>query len=321
MNAKNDSALVPRSPTAVEKAEPGAQRILSGMIADTLTLAKQRRAVKPIFTVLRSNDPIGEVYEAVIKMELESRYELRFISFATEAELLKLAREWPFDLAVLYLGNVSWMRTQGPLVDRAVEGLGRLRAQHGKPVIAMQGLDLAKRFEGTGVAFLIVPFKVQEFRRVLQACLNNSRNPTEQRGVMPFSRRTRPPRIVMMNDLRSVLDWLEHVVRLWFKDATILTFTDEESAYQELMREDPDLFTTDICHRGMSVDEVLARLTERRVKFPIFVVSATADRFEEKVRLSCGPELNVSFWSLPITVERFGQAIAAALQIPAQEAS
>ena len=39
MNEKNNLALVTRPPRALEKAEPGAKRILSGMVADTLALA------------------------------------------------------------------------------------------------------------------------------------------------------------------------------------------------------------------------------------------------------------------------------------------
>lgn len=39
MSANNDFALVPKPPSAVEKAEPSAKRILSGMVADTLALA------------------------------------------------------------------------------------------------------------------------------------------------------------------------------------------------------------------------------------------------------------------------------------------
>lgn len=40
MNEKNDFALVPRPPDALEKVEPGAKHILSGMVADTLALAR-----------------------------------------------------------------------------------------------------------------------------------------------------------------------------------------------------------------------------------------------------------------------------------------
>ncbi|MEJ1973539.1 MAG: response regulator [Lacunisphaera sp.] len=40
MNEQNDFTLVPRSQTAIEKAEPGAKRVLAGMVADALALAK-----------------------------------------------------------------------------------------------------------------------------------------------------------------------------------------------------------------------------------------------------------------------------------------
>lgn len=42
MNEKDNFALVPRPPSAVEKAEPGAKLILSGMVADTLAIAWQK---------------------------------------------------------------------------------------------------------------------------------------------------------------------------------------------------------------------------------------------------------------------------------------
>jgi hypothetical protein len=37
MNEKKENALVPRPPSAVQKAVPGAKRILSGIVADTVT--------------------------------------------------------------------------------------------------------------------------------------------------------------------------------------------------------------------------------------------------------------------------------------------
>jgi tetratricopeptide (TPR) repeat protein len=41
MNEADNFALVPRPPGALEKAEPGAKRILSGMVTDTLALVKK----------------------------------------------------------------------------------------------------------------------------------------------------------------------------------------------------------------------------------------------------------------------------------------
>jgi nitrogen PTS system EIIA component len=40
MNESDNFALVPKTPTVLEKAEPGTKRVLSGMVADALILAK-----------------------------------------------------------------------------------------------------------------------------------------------------------------------------------------------------------------------------------------------------------------------------------------
>ena len=48
MNENNDFALVPRLPSAVEKAEPGAKRILASSVAETLSLARAKTPAQPI---------------------------------------------------------------------------------------------------------------------------------------------------------------------------------------------------------------------------------------------------------------------------------
>ena len=48
MDDKNNFALVRRPPSAIEKSQPGAKRILSGMVADTLSLAKKAPLLKVV---------------------------------------------------------------------------------------------------------------------------------------------------------------------------------------------------------------------------------------------------------------------------------
>jgi len=43
-NGENNSALVPRPPSAVEKFEPGAKRVLALMVSDTLAIAQKHLA-------------------------------------------------------------------------------------------------------------------------------------------------------------------------------------------------------------------------------------------------------------------------------------
>ena len=47
MKEKDDFALMPRAPSSLEKAEPGAKRLLSSMVADTLALATEEHVAFP----------------------------------------------------------------------------------------------------------------------------------------------------------------------------------------------------------------------------------------------------------------------------------
>ena len=55
MNEKGDSALVPRSPSALEKTKPGTKRIVLGMVTDTLALAN-RDSLAPAAPKFRIGD-------------------------------------------------------------------------------------------------------------------------------------------------------------------------------------------------------------------------------------------------------------------------
>jgi DNA-binding NarL/FixJ family response regulator len=117
---------------------------------------------------------------------------------------------------------------------------------------------------------------------------------------------TRAPRIVILDDEPFVSECIKMLVRFYFNDAGILTFTDAEEALQELMREDPDLFTTDFNHPKIPCDEILRLLAARKVKYPIFVISAWAEWLKPEKLLDefVDQGLNVSLLSKPFTLEQ-----------------
>jgi len=74
MIENNDFALVPRPPGAVEKAEPGAKRILSGMVADTLALVKKMppRKSRPLrIVILDDENELRETYRVMLQIWYE----------------------------------------------------------------------------------------------------------------------------------------------------------------------------------------------------------------------------------------------------------
>ena len=95
------------------------------------------------------------------------------------------------------------------------------------------------------------------------------------------------------------------MLRFDLPDSFILTFTSAASALQELEREDPDLFTTDMNHVGMRFPEMLDRLGGRRGKYPVFVLSACAelDTAKEMVRRCVDQGWHVTLLSKPFLLD------------------
>jgi DNA-binding NtrC family response regulator len=114
----------------------------------------------------------------------------------------------------------------------------------------------------------------------------------------------RKPRIIAVDDEK---DWLldtfiEPLIRKWFKEVTFLSFSEGEKAWQELLCEDPDFLITDMVRRGMSGYEMLPLLAERKVKYPILVMSGYVE--EKLVRHHAGQDLNILFLKKPFTSEQ-----------------
>jgi DNA-binding NtrC family response regulator len=125
-------------------------------------------------------------------------------------------------------------------------------------------------------------------------------------------------RIVIMDDWEGPRRAYRMILKGNFDGVQILEFAEAQAAWEELARTDPDLFITDINHAGLSCQEMLALLAERRVKYPILVVSAVLWVYSEEERRSWGPGLDVTFLAKPFDVETILTAVQAALQRPAR---
>ncbi|MDD5138840.1 MAG: response regulator [Verrucomicrobiales bacterium] len=114
----------------------------------------------------------------------------------------------------------------------------------------------------------------------------------------------------------------------WPNGAEILEFENAHDAWQELSRADPDLFITDITHPGMTCLDTLTGLAERKVKYPVLVISARlgleleAEKYPEaaayihELKRDRRPNLHVYFLPKPYTPKEFQTALEAALKIP-----
>jgi DNA-binding NtrC family response regulator len=273
------------------------------MVADTLALAKKGlpRSHRPLRIVsVDDEDWRLEIVEIVVSAYFKG-VTVQSFRDAEEAwqELLRTAPD--LLIADDIMGNLNGRDIVRRLADR--------KAAY--PIIVIQGwpegdqwvLDCVKR--GEDVTLLRAPYDAESLLRAVESGLKISRDTTGPVGVVPHPRRTRPLRIVILDDEPFACDALRMVLQFDLPNAEILTFTNVAAALEELEREDPDLFTTDFEHPGTKGDELLQILAERKAKYPVFVISSYGESLASNdfLKRFLDQGLNVSLVSKPFSVE------------------
>jgi CheY-like chemotaxis protein len=134
----------------------------------------------------------------------------------------------------------------------------------------------------------------------------------------------RPPRIVIVDDEEFMGEIIEWLVKEELVNVTVLRFQNRDTAWEELQRADPDLLITDMNndnipgrteYMGMSGWELLPRLAERRVSYPVLVVSGSflMPGWEAAARRAGGRELDAWYVTKPFTAELFRRVLARVL--------
>jgi len=136
----------------------------------------------------------------------------------------------------------------------------------------------------------------------------------QQRPFEPENQSAKPTRmgalkIVVMDDERYVGMALRMMLQFDLPNAEIRTFTDVEAALEILEQEDPDLFTTDYAHPKINGHELLRILADRKVKYPIIMLSAYAEvlKPQEWLKEFGNHPLNFSFLPKPFLLEELRQ--------------
>ena len=314
MNEKNDSALVPRPPSAVQKAAPGAKRILSGMVADTLALVKKEplHKTRPLRIVM-VNDEEGVLrsFEVVIRQWFKDVTMLFFDNGAaaleelvqTDPDLLitddRMAVMGGDELCQRLLANQV---TYPIIVDSAWE-----------PIEPEWVREFASR--GLNISFLHVPCDLESILRAVETALKIPRNTIENQGEI-MARKTQPLRVVMIYSEPAPFKSLEIMIRRWFKNVTFIPLENSvKTVWDNLSWTDPDLLITADAMPMMRGEEIIRRLQKQKATYPIIVTSAF-DPTEEWVRECASRGLNVRFLAMPFTIEDVRKLLEASLKIP-----
>jgi TPR repeat protein len=127
-------------------------------------------------------------------------------------------------------------------------------------------------------------------------------------------RTQRPLRIVSVDDEDVRLELMEIAISRYFKGATVQSFRDAEEAWQELSQTDPDLLITDDIMGKLNGDEIVQRLADRKVAYPIIVIQGYPER--DQWVLDCVKRgEHVTLLRAPFHLETFLRAIESGLKI------
>lgn len=127
------------------------------------------------------------------------------------------------------------------------------------------------------------------------------------------------PRIVVLDDEPFMREMHNTLLRNLLKEVTVLNFQNGDEAWRELSHTEPDVLITDLLNNnvpgriqsfGMSGYELLLVLAQRKVKFPILVVSGSNSQREclERIQLE-NANLNIRVLPKPFKSDDYRKAL------------
>lgn len=172
---KNNFALVRKPSSAVEKAAPGAKRILSGMVADALALGK--KAVPPRIIVVDDEPMFLELYGHMIRNYFKNVTALTF----DDGD-----RAWQEILRTVPDLLITDMNRSGLNGARMLRLLARNKVKF--PIFVVSGTATEEDVlecagSGLNISFLSKPFDVEIFAKLLKTVLKLSRDAHSTKAV------------------------------------------------------------------------------------------------------------------------------------------
>jgi CheY-like chemotaxis protein len=164
-NETKNFALVPRPPSALEKMEPGAKRILSGMVADTLALVRKTKSQTPRIIVVDDDDDWLKLLEAVIHWFKDAE----IVTFSSSLAALRELEHRDPDL--LITGDKMPRMTGEELVRRLIA------KNVNYPILVLTGHDEAQQWvreyadRGHNIKFLSKTDAQHELKRSIENIL------------------------------------------------------------------------------------------------------------------------------------------------------
>ena len=311
MSESNNFALVPKLPGALERAEPGAKRILSGMVADTLALARKEQVAKPRGKLLIVDD------EDTVRQWMRVVFKDEYDVFMAEDGLtaIELAEQNDIDVVVT---NIHMAGMSG------IELLERLKFL--KPDIeviiltAHETTDLLRQALRLGACdYINKPFDVPTMRAAISKAMQHRRREREITAAwkQSSSNMEKVAGLTLLKRRGKLLtvddeDTLLQSMRVIFQDEyDVFMAGDGPTAIELAKQNDIDVVVTNICMAPMSGIELLEQLKFLKPDIEVIMLTAheTTDRLRQALRLGA-----CDYITKPFEVATMRAAISKAMQ-------
>jgi DNA-binding response OmpR family regulator len=115
--------------------------------------------------------------------------------------------------------------------------------------------------------------------------------------------------MVLIDDEDWLLEMMELAIRSVYKNIDLKAFQDSKKAWEELAQRDPDILITGANMGELSGEEIVRRLIEQKVVYPILVMSGWAPA-EKWVKSFANKKSNIRFLQKPFQIERLHAEIS-----------
>jgi len=279
-------------------------------------------ATKPVMSVLIGTDEQvgGEAVRIMVADSFGNERELHCTVKSSNRAIRKAASLYDFEVVILLVNTMRPDRGADRF-EQTLEVIRELRRTTRATVIvgtSFHPTGFLTRAEQAGADGLIeVPFTTATIKETIQNAFEGRKLKAWAAAEAAKAKRKREQmrlRVVLLDDCPVVLEMLSGVIRSCWERATIVSCTDSHAAWEELQQTTPDLFVTDLVHGGIDGCQMLARLAELDVKYPIVVLSGNLPKREAEARAAAGTGLNMSYWQKPIVHDEFIDGIMALME-------
>lgn len=246
---------------------------------------------KPRVLISTGESDIFRSAEALTQHHFDSRGGVEVIQANHSDNCVRQAASGEFGIIILF--GQTLLSRRGPVgsqLDNAIATIQAIKSKSTSSLLALSTMpgEREELLSAGADDFVEMPYRLGEFTSALDRCMSVSQ---------PLS--ARPRRIVLVDDEPVFVDMVTLMIRARY-EVELTAFTSSVAAHEHLQRTDPDMLIVGGIMPELSGSEIVCGLLERKVRYPILVVSGYLSGDAVRGRFPAAP--SISFLEKPFSL-------------------